>query len=45
MRIAYDIRNQGGLYAQDQWDTLRYAMIEAMTRLEKALKPYPVQVR
>ncbi len=37
-RIAYHLKN-GGLTDQDAWSTIQDAMIDAMIRLEKALKP------
>lgn len=39
-RICYYIRDHGGLRDRDSWDVLQDAMIDAMVRLEKALKPY-----
>ncbi len=39
-RICAYIRGHGGLRERDRWDELQEAMIEAMLRLEKALKPY-----
>lgn len=39
-RIAYLIREHGGLYDQENWNALQDAMIEAMERLENALKPH-----
>ncbi len=43
-RIAYYIRGKGGLRDRDRWDTLQDAMIDAMIRLERALKPYIQQL-
>ncbi|MEW6504844.1 MAG: DUF4268 domain-containing protein [Chloroflexota bacterium] len=39
-RIAYLIKGQGGLYDQEKWDSLQDAMVDAMMRLESALKPH-----
>ena len=39
-RICYHIRDYGGLRDRDNWDRIQDAMIDAMIRLEKALKPY-----
>ena len=39
-RICYYVRNRGGLRKREQWDALQESMIDAMVRLEKALKPY-----
>jgi len=43
-RIAYDIRGKGGLKDRERWDALQDAMIDAMIRLERALKPYIQQL-
>ena len=39
-RICHYLRNHGGLRNRDKWDELQDAMIDAMIRLEKAIKPY-----
>jgi len=39
-RICYYIHDRGGLRNRDRWDELQDAMIDAMIRLEKSLKPY-----
>lgn len=39
-RIAYLIHGHGGLPNQENWDALQDAMIDAMVRLENALKPH-----
>lgn len=39
-RIAYRIHGYGGLYDTENWEALQDAMIDAMMRLESALKPY-----
>jgi len=39
-RICYYIRDYGGLRDREHWDELQDNMVDAMFRLEKALKPY-----
>ena len=39
-RIAYLIHGHGGLPDQENWDALQDAMIDAMVRLEAALKTH-----
>ena len=39
-RIAYDIMGLGGLRDRERWPELQDAMIDAMIRLEKAIKPH-----
>jgi hypothetical protein len=39
-RICYYIRDRGGLRTRADWHDLQESMIDAMDRLERALKPY-----
>lgn len=39
-RISHEIHTFGGISNYDQWDALQTAMVEAMDKLENALKPH-----
>lgn len=43
-RVAYPIYGQGGLRDRERWPELQQAMVEAMFRLEGALKPFLAQI-
>lgn len=40
VNISYKIRNRGGLRTPENWESLQEEMVDAMVRLEKALRPH-----
>jgi hypothetical protein len=44
-RIAYPLLNGGSKGDEARWEMVQHAMIEAMTRLEKALRPFISRLR
>ncbi|HYP02607.1 MAG TPA: DUF4268 domain-containing protein [Pyrinomonadaceae bacterium] len=44
-RIAYPLLNGGSKGDEARWETIQHAMIDAMTRLEQALRPFISRLR
>ena len=44
-RIAYPLSNGGSKGDEARWEMVQHAMIDAMTRLEKALRPFISKLR
>lgn len=44
-RIAYPLLNGGSEGDEARWETVQHAMIDAMTRFEKALRPFISRLR
>jgi hypothetical protein len=44
-RIAYPLLNGGSKGDEARWEMIQHAMIDAMTRLEQALRPFIARLR
>ncbi|HEY9403050.1 MAG TPA: DUF4268 domain-containing protein [Pyrinomonadaceae bacterium] len=44
-RVAYPLLNGGSKGDEARWETVQHAMIDAMTRFEKALRPFISRLR